>query len=129
MKLDEQCVQNIVDCLDEYESYPFDPDFPVLRTMQSSVPAPPNLVEDFKTAHEDGEQRLATFLDERIFNKEKSIHAPVKQMKRKTFESIVSDEHGSSTKKLKVAEMEQKALKSVINLVEHTNGVELPSLL
>ena len=81
MKEDEQCVQNIVACLNEFKAYPFNPDLPALRTMQSGVPAPQVLVTDFKTAHADGEERLGIFLVERIYNKTKSIHARMTLMK------------------------------------------------
>ena len=69
LRLDEECVQNIVDCLQEYDAYPFDPDSPILRTMQSGVHAPSDLVADFKSAREDGENQLESLLEEQIYSK------------------------------------------------------------
>ena len=129
MQEDEQCVQNIVSCLDEFEAYPFNPDLPTLRTMQSGVPAPQVLVDDFKTAHSDGEERLGIFLEERIYSKNKSIHALVTKMKRKTFVNTSEELHGKQDLKTKTAEMEQIALKSVIDLVERSEIVDLNDLL
>ena len=128
-KLDEECVQNILDCLQEFEAYPFDPDFPILRTMQSGVPAPPELVKDFKSAGEDGENNLETHLQERVYSKTKSIHAKMKKMNRKTFATTASSQPAAGDKKMKIAEIEQAALKSVINLVDRSEAVELDTLL
>ena len=50
MKEDEECFKNITECLAEYKVYPFDPDLPTLRTMQSGVPAPQKLVNDVRSA-------------------------------------------------------------------------------
>ena len=54
IKLDEESVQNIVECFKEYGSYPFDPDNQELRTLQSGVLASQKLIDDFKTANDAG---------------------------------------------------------------------------
>lgn len=129
LREDEQCIQNLVSCLTEFEAYPFDPDFPVLRTMQSGVHAPKELIEDFKSGHEDGEKRLVTLMDERVYTKIKSIHARMNQMNRKTFVNLSDDHHTEQDLKGKAAAMEQVALKSVINLVERSEAIDLNDLL
>lgn len=127
-KLDEECVQNIVECLNEYGSFPFDPENQELRTLQSGVPASQELIDDFKTANADGEKQLESILEERVYSKRKSLHARIKRMNRKTF-ATVSTTKGSKSKHTRIAEMEQDALKSVINLVERSGVVELEELL
>ena len=78
-------MQNILGCLEEYGAYPFDLDNQILRTMQSGVPASPELVMDLKSSNKDGEKRLEDILNERVYSKERSLHAKMKKMNRKTF--------------------------------------------
>lgn len=112
----------------EYGSFPFDPENQELRTLQSGVPASQELIDDFKTANADGEKQLESILEERVYSKRKSLHARIKRMNRKTF-ATVSTTKGSKSKHTRIAEMEQDALKSVINLVERSGVVELEELL
>ena len=69
-----------------------------------------------------------TNLRERVYSKTKSIHTRMSKMKRKTF---VSSEKKTSVgdKKIKVAEIEQAALKSVITLVDKSGVTSLEGLL
>ena len=62
MQQDEQCVQNLVACMNEFESFPFNPASPTLRTLQSATPASDAIVADFNTAHAAGEEKLTCFL-------------------------------------------------------------------
>ena len=87
------------------------------------------LVKDFQSAKEDGEKALETFLDERVYSRTKSFHDRMKKMKRKTFATASSDKPASGRSKQKVAEIEQEALKSVINLVDRTDSVDLETLM
>ena len=57
--------------------------------MQSGVPASPELVLDFMSSNEDGEKRLKDILDERVYSDERSLHANMKKMNRKTFITYV----------------------------------------
>ena len=66
-------------------------------------------------------------LNERVFSKQKSLHARIKRMNRKTFASAKTKV--TKSKQVKNAEMEQDALKSVINLVEKSGVIELKDLL
>ena len=129
MKEDEQMVQNIAACIEEFDCDPFDPENPILRTMVSAVPASEELVKDFQSAKEDGEKALETFLDERVYSRTKSCHDRMKKMNRKTFATVSSDKPASGRSKQKVAEIEQEALKSVINLVDRTDSVDLETLM
>ena len=128
LKLDEEGLQNILGCLEEYGAYPFDLDNQKLRTMQSGVLASPELVLDFKSSNEDGEKGLEEILTERVYSKERSLHAKMKKMKRKTFttDSLAKD---PKDKKIKIAEMEQAALKSVLDLVEKSDVINLEQIL
>ena len=85
MTEDEQHVQNLVTCMCEFDSYPFDPASPTLRTLQSAMPASGELTADFNSAHAAGEEKLTDFLKDRVFSKITSIHARVPLSKRLTF--------------------------------------------
>jgi len=85
MRQDEQCVQDLVTCTHEFDFFPFDQSSPNLRTLQSAMPASDELITDFKSAHKVGEDKLISFLEERVFSKNTSIHAPVPLNKRLTF--------------------------------------------
>ena len=129
MKTDEQMVQNITACFEEFDCDPFDLEKPALRTMVSGVSASEELVQDFKSAKNDGEQALQTFLQERVYSKTKSIHERMKRNNRKTFTSVLTDKTGTGQTKIKITEIEQAALNSVINLVDRTNSVDLVTLM
>ena len=125
-----ECIQNLDACFVEFGSYPFpvEVENPQLSTLQSGVPASPELVKDFKTVKEDSEKQLETFLDEHVYSKQKSTHARIKKMNRKSFASsqVIKD---SKDKKMKLAEMEQNALKSVIDVVQKSEGLSLEDML
>ena len=129
MREDEQCVQNLISCMDEFDSFPFNPASPTLRTLQSAMPASDELIADFKSAHSAGEEKLNIFLRDRVFSKNKSLHAPVSLNKRLTFSKDACVEQPGKELKERAAEMERSALKAVINLVEDSQLVKLPELL
>ena len=85
MREDEQCVLDLVGCMHEFDSFPFDPSSPTLHTQQSATPASDELVADFNSARAAGEEKLTNFLQERVFSKNTSLHAPVPLSKRLTF--------------------------------------------
>ena len=49
MHVYEQAVQNIISCVEEFVCYPFDAASSTLRTLQSAIPASPELIRDFST--------------------------------------------------------------------------------
>jgi len=61
MREDEQCVQNLVACMHEFDSFPFDPISPIIRTLQSAMPASNELIADFNSALASGEEKLTRF--------------------------------------------------------------------
>ena len=73
LKEDEQVVQDLLNCISEFESFPFDSAAPILRTLQSAIPASDKLTADLKSAYADGEAKLMKFLEEHVFTKVKSI--------------------------------------------------------
>ena len=129
MQEDEQCVQNLVACLHEFDSFPFNPASTTLRTLQSAMPAPDELTVDFHSAHAAGEEKLTRFLEDRVFSKQTSIHARVPLSNRLTFNKGPCTEKPREELKARAAEMEQNALKAVIDLVEVSELVNLPELL
>ena len=85
LRQDEQCVQDLIACIQEFDSFPFNPASTTLRTLQSAMPASSQLVADFNSAHAAGEMKLAGFLKERVYSKTTSIHTHVPLSKRSTF--------------------------------------------
>ena len=75
MCMDEQVVQDLISCIREFDCFPFDPASPTLRTLQSAIPTPPELIHDFNTAKQDGESKLKAFMDERTRRKSLSMIA------------------------------------------------------
>ncbi|KAL8590504.1 hypothetical protein ACOMHN_010940 [Nucella lapillus] len=129
MREDEQCVQDLVACMHEFDSSPFDPSSPTLRTLQSAMPASDELVEDFNMALAAGEEKLTNFLQNRVFSKNTSLHAPVPLSRRLTFAKTPDMKNSGEVLKVKAVEMEQNALKAVIDLVDVSQLVDLPELL
>jgi len=81
----EQCVQDLVTCMHEFDSFPFDQSSLNLCTLQSAMPASDELHADFKSAHNVGEDKLISFLQEQVFSKNTFIHTPVPLNKRLKF--------------------------------------------
>lgn len=126
---DEQCVQNLVASLDEFDSFPFKLASLTLRTLQSAMPATDELVADFNSAQAAGELKLTGFLRERVFSKNTSLYAPVPLSKRWTFAKGPGKEKTGVDIKVRAAEMERKAFNAVIDLVEVSELVDLTELL
>lgn len=122
MREDEQCVQDLVACMQEFDSFPFDPASPILRTLQSAMPATDELIAA-------GEDKLTSFLLERVFSKDTSIYASVPLSKRLTFAKGTTTTKPGEDLKAKAMEMGRDALKAVINLVDVSNLVDLTELL
>ena len=61
LRQNEQCVQDLIACMHEFDLFPFTPASPTLRTLESAMPASSQLVADFNSAHAAGEIKLAGF--------------------------------------------------------------------
>ena len=129
MCMDEQALQDLILCMREFGCFPFDPALPILRPLQSAIPAPPELIRDFQTAREDGELRLETFLEERVYTKERSLHDRVKRNSRLTFANTPISKVTGENLKLKQGEMESRALAAVVNLVDISGLLSLSEVL
>ena len=57
---DEQAIQDLLSCFKEYNCLPFNP---ASQTLQSAIPAMPELIQDFKKAKQDGEAQLKVFME------------------------------------------------------------------
>ena len=123
MREDEQCVQDLVTCMCEFDSYQFDPASPTLRTLPSAMPACGELIADFNSAHAAGEEKLTNFLKDRAFIKNTSIHARVPLSKCLTYAKGHRTKTVKEDLKVRAAEMERSALKAVISLVEESQLV------
>jgi hypothetical protein len=116
MRVDEQLIQDLLTCVEEFECNPFDPLLPTLRTLQSAIPASDKLVEDFRTAFEFGEAKVEKFLEDRIFSKVKSIYDKESQSKRMSFakDEIISI---NQEKSAAASAMEHHGLSTIVELI------------
>ena len=101
VKEDEQCVQDLVISFSEFDSFPFSPCSPVLRTLQSAIPASDKLIADLNSASVAGEEKLTIFLRDRVISKKISIHEPVPLSKHLTFAKDSSNEKPRENLKLR----------------------------
>ena len=62
-------MQDLVTCMHEFDSFPFDLALPTLCTLQSAKPASDELIVDFNSVHAVGEEKLTSFLREWVFSK------------------------------------------------------------
>ena len=125
MHVDEQAVQNIISCVEEFVCYPFDAASSTLRTLQSAIPASPELIRDFSTARQDGESKLQSSLDNRLYAKEKSPYDRIKHSCRLTFVSSRDSKVTGEHVKLKQGEMESKTLSYVVKCVDESGLASL----
>lgn len=95
--------------------------------LQSAIPAPPELIHDFNTAKQNGESMLKTFMDERIYSKQKSLYDRIKRNSSLRFANAPVNKANSDN--LKVKQMESRALASVVNLVDVSGLVLLPEVI
>ena len=72
---------------------------------------------------------MTTFLQDRVFSKKISLHEHVPLNKRLTFAKKSSNEKPTEDLKMRATEMEQNALRAVINLVEDSQLVNFSELL
>ena len=73
LRIDEQCVQDIISVITEWDCNPFDLQQQSLRTFQTGAYATKELVEDFETAYADGDLLVQQSINDRLFTKSKSI--------------------------------------------------------
>lgn len=118
MKVDEQAVQDITSCLIEFGSDPFDETKPSLRSLQSGVVASSLLVDDFESAHCDGERLFTTFCDDRMLSTNVSFYSAVHKNSRRNFSNPPPVSGTSDARVNKSEAMENKAMASIIALAE-----------
>ena len=70
MKKDEQAVQDLILCMNDFDADPFDESVPKLRSPQSSVIASPEVLEDLWNALQQGEKQSNNIFEKRVFSKE-----------------------------------------------------------
>ena len=80
--LDEHVVQNLENCIKEFNCDPFDLTKPTLRSLQSGMLASDELVADFETAHSDGDSLIQSFFKEEMFSNEKQFDATIQRNSR-----------------------------------------------
>ena len=87
------------------------------------------LIAELNSAHTAGKETLTSFLRERVFSKNTSLHASVPLSKRLMFAKEPGAKKPGEELTATAVEMGWTALKAVINLVEVSQLVDLPQLL
>jgi len=129
MESDEQAIQDLNACFEEFECDPFDLATPTLRTLQSGIAAPEHLVADFQSALNDGEEKLNSFMEGRVYSKSKNLQDRIHRSSRLNFEKARSTKQTPEDKKIKSEQMENKAMSEVISLVEKSGAVEFSDIM
>ena len=127
MRKDEQAVHDIEACLLECEANPYDASHPELRSIQSGIKAPPELLIDTSVALFEGRNQVETFMEERVYAKNHNIKDRMKKNKRKNFDNIQTPT--PSSKALSQSQMESAGLAAVIELAEGTGALTLEHIL
>ena len=89
LRVDELAVQDIHECLNDFDCDPFDPQNEAIRSLQSGEVASMELQDDLLSAFSDGEEKLAKCFKERIFSHTKEWG--IQKSNRKTFLSAKSE--------------------------------------
>ena len=85
LRIDEQCVQDIVSLVDQWKCNPFDPENQNLRTLQTAAHASEELDNDFESPYKDGDALVQYSINTRLISKSKSLLDPCPRNNRKTF--------------------------------------------
>ena len=121
LKIDEQAMQDLNNCINEFDCDPFDLTKPTLRSLQSGMIASEELVQDFETAHDDGETLVKNFFDKRMFSAEKSFDATISRNARGNFNRPPAVEIGPKASVSRTAVMENKAMAEVTSLIQNSD--------
>lgn len=116
--LDERGVQDLDNCITEFDCDPFDLTQPILRSLQSGMVASDALVKDFDSAHEDGETLVQSFFKERMFSGDKQFDATIHRNSRHSFSKPPVIKDASKQKVTKTDAMENKAMAEIITLAQ-----------
>ena len=120
-------VHDIVSSLVECEGSPFDKTHPVLRSIQSGIPATPEVKLDLSKALHEGANQVETLLRERVFNKTAKVTDRIPKNKRLNFENMTIIK--KSSKSLNHARMEQAGLAAAVEFKESLGALPLEEIL
>ena len=129
MRTDEQAVQNIIACMEEFGCDPFDLSDITLCTLLSALPASPELEHDLLKALNDGKAKVEVYLRERIYSKCSSIYDTVHKNSRLTFAHDKLLKPSGETSKQRVGKMERGAFAVIVDLMEISKLVDLTQIM
>ena len=129
IRKDEQAVQDISSCLNEFECDPFDHTNQTLRSLQSGIPASDSLAVDLASAKEDGRSKVKKFMDERVYSKTNSLNDRVPRSKRQNFSSQELKGGVAENSKGKAEGMERDAMASVLGIVDSSGTLKLEDVM
>ena len=131
LKDDEQVVhvQDLLNCISEFEYFPLDPAVPTLWAIQSAIPTSDKLITDLKSAYGDGETKLMELLKESVFTKSKITFWLYTKNKRLTLAYEKKETSASGKDKVTASTMESVRLAEIIEIVGKSGLVNFSEIL
>ena len=99
MKKDENALQDIETCFEEFDTKPFEVSNPVLRTFQSAIIASDELIADLKKAISERDKEIISFLNERFVVKSLQFVTPFLNAKGSTSQITTCNKYRVAKKK------------------------------
>ena len=127
LKNDEIAVQDLENCIIEFNCNPFDPANSALKTLQSGETASVDLITDFTTALPDGEKLVKIFLKDRMFSRNTPFDAVMHRNSRKSFSNPPCNKSDAKATSKSIA-MENEAMSQIIVLCSE-NNITLESIM
>ena len=123
---DEQAVQDLVTCMDEFEADPFDDSMPFLRSLQSGIPASSEILEDLKIALDEGREQANDILKNRVFSKNLNLKDTLSRNNRL---NLASTPVQVASKISNVDQMEKNGLATLMDFAEKNSLIDLETFL
>ena len=115
INLDERSIQDLDDCLIEFDCNPFSPSEKLRTLLHSGELASADLQNDFSSAYADGEKQFQDYLNKRIFSRIEPFDATIHRNNRNNFLSPVVSTMNVA-KPTKSAAMENEAMSKVVSI-------------
>ena len=93
MKIDEEAVQNANECLQKWNSVPWDTDLTIPLSIKSSLLASEKVQDDFLTAKKAGKEKLEIFFQDIILSNVNKILDRIPVSKRSKFTKPLKEEN------------------------------------
>ena len=125
MKKDEQAVQDLNLCMDSFNADPFDESVSALGSLQYSVIASPEVLQDLQNVLEKGEYQSNDILEEPVFSKELSLKATITKSRKLNLATTPINNTKTCSNAM---EMERNAFATVVVSAQKNDVIVLESV-